>query len=286
MLRTLIHKPNGPLKDLVLFIAIREFDCFQEDFFKPMHAKHEIHMMFMINCKMHDFINVATNQKVYSIKKRSTPDCTFSGLLTSLKGSILFKGQIQLLVIHFKPTGFYHVFGIPPAEITDCLGNSDELFLKDVLQLHEQLHEAKSHMEMFQLTEKLLLKNLQEEKNRIKGASLEKATECMLNQPDTYSIEELAYHSNLTLKTFERKFREQVGISPKLFARIRRFNQAMDLKTYQPNLTWMDISVQTGYYDPMHLVKDFKKFAALSPSNLFKNAPPLYEDISIYPIEG
>src|SRR5690606_38975179 len=120
---------------------------------------------------------------------RSTPDCTFSGLLTSLKGSIHFKGQIQLLVIQFKPTGFYRIFGLPPAEVTDYMGDSDGVFPKEVLQLHEQLNEAKSPTEMFQLTEKFLLSNLN--KRRFKGPGLEKATELMLNQPKPYSIEEL-----------------------------------------------------------------------------------------------
>ncbi|WP_373497439.1 helix-turn-helix domain-containing protein [Aquiflexum sp.] len=78
----------------------------------------------------------------------------------------------------------------------------------------------------------------------------------MLKQPGTYTIEELEYHSNMSLKTFERKFMQQVGLSPKLFERLRRFNQALDLKTYQPRLSWLDISYKSGYYDPMQMVKE------------------------------
>ena len=282
MIRTLIHIPHSLLQDYIQYIAIREFDCYHQDIFKPMHAKHEIHMMFMINCQMHDFINVASNPKKVTLTKRSTPDCTFSGLLTSMKGSIHFKGHIELLVIHFKPTGLYRLFNIPPSEITDCLGDVDALFSRDILHLHEQILEAKSYKDMFRLTELYLLTRLQ--KVRIKGPALEKAAGYMLNRPENYSIKELAYHSNMSLKTFERRFIEQVGLCPKLFARIRRFNHAMDLKTYQPDLTWLDICYQSEYYDPMHLVKDFKNFAGMSPTNLFKNAPPLYEDTSLYPV--
>ncbi len=279
MLRTLIHIPQNLLKDYILQIAFREFDCSEAGFYKPMHAIHEIDMLFMINSKMHDFINVGSKEMV-TLTKRSTPDCTFAGLLTSLRGFIHFKGHIQLLTIQFKPTGFYRIFGIPPSEVTDYLGDSDGVFPKEVEQLHEQLNEAKTPSEMFQLTERFLLANLN--KNRIKGPGIEKASDFILRQPGAYSIEELAYHSNMSLKTFERKFIQQVGLSPKLFASIRRFNLALDLKTYHPNLKWLDICYQAGYYDPMHLVKDFKKFACMSPTNLFKNAPPLYEDISVY----
>lgn len=159
-----------------------------------------------------------------------------------------------------------------------------DLFPKEFLQLHEQLNEAKSSSEMFQLTEAFLLDKLS--KCRTYRPALEKATDYMLSKPEMYSIKELAYHSNMSLKTFERKFIQQVGVSPKLFERIRRFNQALDLKTYQPNLSWLDICYRTGYYDPMHLVKDFKKFAAMTPTNLFKNAPPVYEYITEYTIEN
>ena len=129
MVHTLIHTPHVLLNEYVLFIGIREFDY--EELYKPMHAQHEIHVMFMINCKIHDFINVASNPKKVTLKKRSTPDFGFTGLLR-----------------------------------------------------------------------------------------------------------------------------------------------------------WMDICYKTGYYDPMHLVKDFKKFAAMSPTNLFKNAPPLFEDISVYQVDN
>src|SRR5690554_283824 len=160
MVQTVIHIPHALLKEYVLSIGIRTFDCGEAGFYKPMHAQHEIHMMFMINCKIHDFVNIASSHKMVTLKKRSTPDFGFSGLLTSLKGSLHFKGHVQLLVIHFKPTGFYRLFGLPPSDLTDRLGDADDLISKETLELHEQLHEAKSVVEMFQLTEGFLLASL------------------------------------------------------------------------------------------------------------------------------
>lgn len=206
MLHTVIDIPRGILKDYILFVAIREFDCLQSEILKPMHAKHEIHMMFMIDCKVHDFKNEENSRPHYIIKKNTNPDCTFSGLLTSMKGSIVFKGHVKLLTIQFKPTGFYRLFGIPPSEITDCLGDSSDLFSKEVLQLHEQFHEAKASVEMFQLTELYLLERLRIRRTKSHMPTLEKASEYLINDQNPYSIKELAYHSNMSLKTFERKF--------------------------------------------------------------------------------
>lgn len=138
---------------------------------------------------------------------------------------------------------------------------------------------------MVPLAEMFLSQKLAANKYLWKNDCIRKASNSLINVPNAYSIAQLAYHSNMSLKTFERKFIQQVGLSPKLFARIKRFNRALDLKTYHPGLTWLDICCQTGYYDPMHLVKDFKNFASMTPTNLFKNAPPVYENISVYPFE-
>ncbi|GAC1587515.1 MAG: hypothetical protein NVS3B25_03470 [Hymenobacter sp.] len=79
------------------------------------------------------------------------------------------------------------------------------------------------------------------------------------------SLEYLARQSCLSLRQFERKFREQTGVSPKLFMRIARFNRAYALKEQAPARDWLDIALACGYADYQHMVKDFKQFAGVSP---------------------
>ena len=280
MIQTIIAKPTGLLNDYVCYFAVQEFNTFEQELLKPMHAKHEIIMMFMINCKMHDFINNTHNSPMYVIHKTTGPDCIFSGLLTASKGSIVFKGHVKLLTIHFKPTGFYWLFDISPAEITNRLGASSDLFSEHVISLHEQLQEAKTSMEMFSLTENFLIERLQRQKTRKGCCSILKISEFLIQQPIAFSIEKFACQTCMSLKTLERKFLEQVGISPKLFERIRRFNKALDIKISQPKLSWTNICYQTGYYDQNHFIKDFTEFAGETPSSFFKNSFPLAENIS------
>ena len=59
-----------------------------------------------------------------------------------------------------------------------------------------------------------------------------------------------------------------MGLAPKLYARIVRFDQAFRLKERQPGLDWLAVAVQTGYYDYRHLVRDFKEFAGVTPPQL------------------
>jgi AraC-like DNA-binding protein len=88
------------------------------------------------------------------------------------------------------------------------------------------------------------------------------------------SIEKIACRANMSIKTFERKFTEQVGISPKLFSRILRFNSAVALKLSDPHRSWTDIAHHCGYYDQMHFIKECKLFAGATPTRFFKHAAP------------
>lgn len=80
------------------------------------------------------------------------------------------------------------------------------------------------------------------------------------------AIQELASLSCLSIKQFERKCRERIGMNPKLYARILRFSKAYRLHEVYPELSWLDIAYQAGYYDQMHMIRDFKVFAGVNPS--------------------
>ena len=65
-----------------------------------------------------------------------------------------------------------------------------------------------------------------------------------------------------------QQFIEREGISPKLYGRIARFEQAMKLKNTQPDKDWLSVALQTGYTDYQHMVKDFKQVSGTTPNSL------------------
>jgi transcriptional regulator GlxA family with amidase domain len=70
------------------------------------------------------------------------------------------------------------------------------------------------------------------------------------------------------LRQFERDFRREVGASPKVFARIARFQAALDAKIAAPKRSWLDIAHTFGYYDQMHMIHDFATLGRNSPTRL------------------
>jgi transcriptional regulator GlxA family with amidase domain len=80
----------------------------------------------------------------------------------------------------------------------------------------------------------------------------------------------------VSLRQFERQFLERIGTSPTTFIRQARFAKALRLKRTHPALNWSSIAYECGYFDQMHLIRDFKQFTSATPTS-FKNfvAAPL-----------
>jgi transcriptional regulator GlxA family with amidase domain len=85
-------------------------------------------------------------------------------------------------------------------------------------------------------------------------------------------VGELANQSGLSLRQYERRFVTEIGFTPKLFARIKRFEAALDMKRTVPDLSWMTVAHQLGYFDQMHLIHDFQNLAGDTPSGIFQQS--------------
>ncbi|MEJ7683207.1 MAG: helix-turn-helix domain-containing protein [Segetibacter sp.] len=121
-------------------------------------------------------------------------------------------------------------------------------------------------------SDEFLLEHLVKSKANDPYNSITSASALLFLNPNI-NIKKLAYEANMCLKSFELKFACQVGLPPKLFARITRFNYALLLKTQNVLKNWTDIAHKCGYYDQMHFIKEFKQFAGDTPVNFYKETP-------------
>lgn len=138
----------------------------------------------------------------------------------------------------------------------------------EIRQVNEQLAHAGSYQQMIAIAENFLWNRIKQ--LRFDLLPLEKASRLVLTSWQPLSLDAWASHSCLSISQFERKFRTQVGVSPKLFARIVRFGRAFSLKEARPDLDWLSVALETGYTDYQHMVKDFKQFSGTTPTLLLK----------------
>jgi AraC-like DNA-binding protein len=178
----------------------------------------------------------------------------------------------EYLMIHirFQPGGLFKLLRIPMTELVHQNIDAELIFGQDIKEVQEQLTEAKCYDAMF-----LILNNYFQKKIRqIKGNNqpIDKIGQIILENPQGFNLEKTAKDACLSHRQFEKRFTQQVGLTPKYYARICRFYQAYELKEYQPNLDWLSVAIQTGYTDYQHLVKDFKQFAGTTPNALIQES--------------
>jgi AraC-like DNA-binding protein len=75
----------------------------------------------------------------------------------------------------------------------------------------------------------------------------------------------------LSSRHFIQLFGGQVGLTPKLFCRVRRFQQVLKLVHSGGEVDWADVAADCGYYDQAHFIHDFRAFAGINPTTYLAN---------------
>lgn len=169
----------------------------------------------------------------------------------------------KMLCVAFHPAGLYRLLGTPMHQLFDEDYDSSLLLGNGIGQLNQQLKEAVNPLQLKILVENFLLKKIQAAK---KTLPFDLAMQELVKTDGNTPIEKIAALSCLSLRQFERTCKERIGIPPKLFARLTRFSKAYRLKESQTGLSWTSIAYECGYFDQMHLIRDFKEFAGTTPT--------------------
>lgn len=106
-----------------------------------------------------------------------------------------------------------------------------------------------------------------------------------IDELESVSVRWLAKEFNLTEKTLQRTFVSQLGLTPKEFTKIVRFQRAiLDIRSNKNAACGgrLSRSLANGYYDQSHFGKDSKQIVGLSPKSLFKNLHPGIPDLIIW----
>ena len=91
----------------------------------------------------------------------------------------------------------------------------------------------------------------------------------------TVPIQDLADSAGLSLRHFQRRFRQLTGLNPKHYARICRIGHAVYRKEVEPDAPWTDLAHEAGYADQSHFIRDFKALTGTVPSDFLRGQTPI-----------
>jgi AraC-like DNA-binding protein len=165
---------------------------------------------------------------------------------------------------HFKPGGAFRFLGVPASELADTHVDLEALWGRATHVLREQLCAAANPARCFRVLEKALVARLENtlEEHRAVRAALD----IFGRDAGGARTRDLAAHLGLSQRHFIKLFSNQVGVTPKLFARVQRFQRAADLTRSSSTPDWADIAAACGYFDQSHLIHDFQSLSGLTPT--------------------
>ena len=179
--------------------------------------------------------------------------------------------------VAFQPGGLHRLLQVSMKDLLNEDFDSTLFYDTEIREINEKLKETRAFDTIKDIVEGHFLRKL----SRIRTiCPFDFAMKELVMSGGNKPIDKIAALSCLSLRQFERKCEDRIGLPPKLFARLVRFSKAFMLKEKKPQLNWTKISYECGYFDQMHLIRDFKEFSGEVPTNIeeeFKNAPLLLQ---------
>ncbi len=168
-----------------------------------------------------------------------------------------------MIVIQFHPSGAHPILHIPVKELSNLVVDAGLILGDSIYELRDRMLEEPSIGKRIDLAENWLLGRVTEQS--IPESVVQYAVEQTLQNPSEINIELLIKKIGYSHRHFVQLFKRFVGISPKQYQRIVRFNKVLESINRGECINWAKLSLECGYYDQAHFVKEFKSFSGLNP---------------------
>ncbi len=258
-MNTSCYNPHPALVDFVENITILTIDFTDTKFISPIYTFVPTHTRFLC-FYLEDKVKVKKQDTGFGERERSI----IIGPQTTPVTLDLGEKHTNIIVC-LRPSGMYRLLGIPLHKIVDHDYDARLIIGAEINEIIDRLTEARTDELKSQIIQQYLLKKL----HTLKPAHpFDRAMLHLVSHSGNLSISQIASQCCMSIRQFERKSLERLGVPPKFYARLIRFSHAYKMKETTPHLSWLDIAHQCGYYDQMHFIKDFKYFAGFVPSGL------------------
>jgi AraC-like DNA-binding protein len=181
-----------------------------------------------------------------------------------------FEGRVDLLGIRFRVGAAYPFVGIPLVEVVNQTSLLDLLGAEQILPLYERVAQAATLQEQIAYLEAWLLQRLAQGKtaDKLVWYSLGQIQQ----QHGLLSMEALAQHLNISQRQLERLYQLQVGVTPKLYARLLRVENARQALKQNIDYSLTDLGLQLGFYDQSHFIREFKAIVGMTPGGYIEHS--------------
>jgi AraC-like DNA-binding protein len=259
MLEVRMASPNPVLKEFVRVYAQREVF--------PLASDAKV-MVEAIPARLEQILEFQFGER-FTVShwegfSEETPDIAIIGAQMQGCSRIELRPGTISFGVFFRPAGLSRLMSIPVCEMANRSYDA-ELICKSLRELRERLAECGTFEQRVRVMEGVLLALAA--RSARKEMMIEVA-ERIFSLQGAVRISHLASQTGLGLRQFERRFQQTMGVTPKLYARVARFQSALDAKIASPHLSWVEIAHHLNYHDQMHMIRDFQVLGGDTPVQL------------------
>lgn len=192
---------------------------------------------------------------------RTVPGCIVSGPRTKYF-VIDTRDQVATMGVHFRPGGAFPFFRVPAGELADQSVALDALWGSAASELRERLLATPAPEAKFRVLEACLLEQLAKPLERHPVVSFGIEQLCNAGRSVSQVVDKVGFSQRYFIALFD----DQVGLSPKRFSRVSRFQRVVQMAHRAGEIDWADLALDCGYYDQAHFIHDFQSFAGITPA--------------------
>jgi AraC-like DNA-binding protein len=192
------------------------------------------------------------------------------GPITYPRLQLTADGTVESLTVMFHPFGLHELFGIPTNLLTEHAVEAHSLLGRSISQLYATLGEARTFPTRVRLLDQFLLKRLYS-KSRTRDSHWARSLALVSQDRGAHTVRKLAASLNISPRQLERRSLKFSGMTPQTMARVARFVHALRVKrasNHRRSLSWTEIAYASGYYDQMHLIREFRLMGGATPTAL------------------
>ncbi len=183
------------------------------------------------------------------------------------------EGPFTNIQVLFEPTAMRSLFGIDATAVTDGFLGPDQFGGQTLLT---DLSHVRSIDEYISIISNFLEKQIA--KSTTKDPIVEKAIAFIREHIEDVSVGDVLSQAHLSERQFEKRFLLWVGITPRLYIRIARFNKAMALISTGKYERLSDVAMALNFHDQSHFIRDIKIFSKITPRGISMKTVDFYHD--------
>jgi AraC-like DNA-binding protein len=221
-----------------------------------------------VSARPHQIIDIYLEEpfrvRVGGGSARRVPETVVVGPQTFPRAQLSMSGKIHVFNILFQPAGLNQLIGVDMRSLVNQDPAASDVLGTSAVRLGDKVRAAPDFSARVRATQQWL--DGQMERQVSPNGAVNHASALLITTAGQTRVDDLLRLTGMSASQLQRRFNEQVGLSPKGYARLIRFDQALVARRSAPERSWSDILHDLGYYDQAHFIREFHMFAGISPT--------------------